>query len=347
MNRTKRHPLRLIGILLLSFLLLCAVSAAALSGYNRIMLKREAARIRHQGQYVEVDGGNMNIYTEGSGAHTLVFLAGANTPAVIYDFKPLFSRLTDTYKIVVIEKFGYGYSDDAGGERSLSVLLRQDREALQKAGLSAPYILCPHSASGLEAIRWAQLYPEEIEAVIGLDMAVPEQFDCQGIGLHSTEPQSYEEMLQADDFYNFWVYDMGGYRLFRIADVFPAAASPDLTGNERAEYRAITYRRYSRFYETAMYREGIPTEKQLRDLAALHDAPVPDVPTLLLVSSDEKQMNQMFGENGLRTWVQIHENYAAQLTAGKLLQLDCGHYVHAEAPETVGTEIRQFIKDSL
>ena len=94
----------------------------------------------------------MNIYIEGSGERVLVFMAGANTPAVIYDFKPLYNLLSDEYKVVVIEKFGYGYSDDIDGVRSLSTMLRQDREALKKAGVEAPYILCPHSASGLEAI---------------------------------------------------------------------------------------------------------------------------------------------------------------------------------------------------
>ena len=105
-----------------------------------------------EGQLVEIDGKNMNIYIEGSGERVLVFMAGANTPAVIYDFKPLYNLLSDEYKVVVIEKFGYGYSDDIDGVRSLSTMLRQDREALKKAGVEVPYILCPHSASGLEAI---------------------------------------------------------------------------------------------------------------------------------------------------------------------------------------------------
>ena len=41
------------------------------------------------------------------------------------------------------------------------------------AGEKAPYILLPHSMSGIEAIRWKQLYPDDIKAIIGLDMATP------------------------------------------------------------------------------------------------------------------------------------------------------------------------------
>ncbi len=347
MTKQKRRHLKIAGLTTLLVLLLCAGLAAGLYGYNQHMLPKEAKRIQHQGQYVQVDGGNMNIYTEGSGDTTLVFMAGANTPAVIYDFKPLYSRLSDSYRIAVIEKFGYGYSDDADGERNLGTLLRQDREALKQAGIEAPYVLCPHSASGLEAVRWAQLYPDEVAAIVGLDMGVPEQFDCMVGDLQSVETQTYEQAVTEQDFYNWWMYDIGVYRLFYFRSVFPAYASPDLTEAERAEYKAITYRWYSRFYQTAMFREGIMTASQRSDCLALHDAPVPDVPTLQILSSDATTFTQMLGENGLQTWKQIHENYNAALSTGRLVQLDCKHYVHAEAPDAVSTEIRNFLNDTL
>ena len=88
-------------------------------------------------------------------------------------------------------------------------MLRQDREALKKAGVEAPYILCPHSASGLEAISWAAQYPNEVEAIIGLDMAVPEQFDYQIGDFDSVKTQTYEETIEEEAFYDFWMYDMG------------------------------------------------------------------------------------------------------------------------------------------
>ena len=343
MAKTKHRPLKTAGLVMLVFLLLCAAFASGLYGYNRHMLQKEAALIRPQGHYVQIDGGYMNVYTEGSGDKTLVFMAGANTPAVIFDFKPLFSRLSDTYRIAVIEKFGYGYSEDAGGERNLGTLLRQDREALEKAGLSAPYVLCPHSASGLEAIRWAQLYPDEVDAVIGLDMAVPAQFDVQIGDLQNAQTQTLEQAAADGEFFSFWIYRMGGYRLYNFESVFPASASPDLTEAERAEYKAITYHWYSRFDQTAMFREGVLTEQQRSDFQAVHDSPVPDVPTLQILSSDENTFSAMLGDSGLQTWKRIHEDYNAAVSDAALIQLDCGHSVHAEAPDTVSTEIRSFL----
>jgi pimeloyl-ACP methyl ester carboxylesterase len=142
------------------------------------MLASEEALIEKPiGQYVEVDGYKMNIYTEGEGKHTLLLLSGSGTAAPVLDFKSLYSLLSSDYKIVVIEKFGYGFSDVVDRERSFETILRQDREALTKAGIEGPYILCPHSMSGIEAIMWAQNYPDEVEAIVGLDMALPRAYD--------------------------------------------------------------------------------------------------------------------------------------------------------------------------
>lgn len=44
-------------------------------------------------------------------------------------------------------------------------------------------MLCPHSMSGIEALYWVQQYPEEIEAIIGLDMAVPEAYENYKINM--------------------------------------------------------------------------------------------------------------------------------------------------------------------
>ncbi len=41
----------------------------------------------------------------------LVFMSGSGTIAPVYDFKVLYEKLQDEFRIIVIEKFGYGFSD--------------------------------------------------------------------------------------------------------------------------------------------------------------------------------------------------------------------------------------------
>ena len=71
--------------------------------------------------------------------------------------------LSDEYRIVVVEKFGYGYSDVVDEDRNIQTVLSETRLALNKAGIDGPYVLCPHSMSGIEALYWAQEFPDEIE----------------------------------------------------------------------------------------------------------------------------------------------------------------------------------------
>ena len=126
---------------------------------------------------ISVDGNNMSVYKEGSGDKTLVFLSGGGTCSPILDFKSLYSLLSDEYQIVVVEKFGYGYSDVVDRDRDIDSILDDTRKSLEMAGIKGPYVLCPHSMSGLEALYWANKYPDEVTAIIGLDMAVPQYYE--------------------------------------------------------------------------------------------------------------------------------------------------------------------------
>ena len=64
-------------------------------------------------------------------------------------------KLSIDYKIVVVEKFGYGFSDVVDKERNIDSVLEDTRAALIKAGVKGPYVLCPHSMSGIEALYWS------------------------------------------------------------------------------------------------------------------------------------------------------------------------------------------------
>ena len=84
---------------------------------------------------VPIDEGEMSIYTEGKGDKTLVFMAGGGTCSPILDFKSLYKKLSNKYKIVVVEKFGYGFSDIIPRPRDIDLLLSDTRQALKKLTL--------------------------------------------------------------------------------------------------------------------------------------------------------------------------------------------------------------------
>lgn len=118
----------------------------------------------------------MSVFVKGNGPQTLVFLSGAGTASSILDFKDLYDGLSKQYKIVVVERAGYGYSEDTSKSRDVSVILSETRQALAKAQVSGPYIILSHSMASLETLLWQENYPSEVKAVVGLDWALPESY---------------------------------------------------------------------------------------------------------------------------------------------------------------------------
>ena len=63
-------------------------------------------------EYVEIDGHKMHLFRVGDEKNPkLVFMSGSGTISPVYDFKILYKKLVRDFRIIVIEKFGYGCSD--------------------------------------------------------------------------------------------------------------------------------------------------------------------------------------------------------------------------------------------
>ena len=289
--------------------------------YHRYRLNAEKKLREPLGQLVDINGNNMSIYVEGSGSRTLVFLSGGGTCSPILDFKSLYSLLRDDYRIVVVEKFGYGYSDIVDEDRNIQTILSETRLALNKAGIDGPYVLCPHSMSGIEALYWAQEYPDEIEAIIGLDMAVPEYYENMKINLPLMKLGQYAANL-------------GITRLIPTLAESDAIKHGTLTNDEKNRYRAIFYNRTA---TVTMINEA----KSVKDNAIIvAQNGVPQVPMLLFISDGT-------GGTGFdkETWRRIQEKYISEVESGKYIELDCPHYVHDYEYGRISEEIKSFLSD--
>lgn len=72
-------------------------------------------------------------------------------PSPVYNYMKLANELSDTYRVAVPEKSGYGYSDISNSPRDVETVLIQTRKSLELAGQKPPYVLMPHSMSGIKA----------------------------------------------------------------------------------------------------------------------------------------------------------------------------------------------------
>lgn len=286
---------------------------------HRLHLKKEAQLLSPMGQIVEVDGHNMSVYAEGEGETTLVFMSGAGTSSPILDFRSLYSLLSDDYKIVVVEKFGYGFNDIVDKSRDIDSILEDTRTALTSAGLKPPYVLCPHSMSGLEALYWTQKYPDEVSAIIGLDMAVPQYYDSMNINTLSTKLAS-------------WAAEWGVTRLIPGISESDAIKYGTLSDEEKEIYKAVFY---SRTATVTMLNEMESVKENAKKVDA---GGVPQLPMLLFISDGS-------GGTGFdeETWRKIPIEYIEQVTDGKYIEVDCPHYVHDYEYETISESIIEFL----
>lgn len=310
-----KKVLKFIGKTLLVILLLILLFLLGMTIYNVFRTKSEKPVFdQNPGKLVEVDGSNMNIYTEGEGDHTLVFMAGWGTPSPIYDFRPLYEKLTDDCRIVVIEKFGYGFSDETDTPRDFDTMLRQDREALTKAGIEGPYILCPHSLSGLEAMIWAQKYPEELEGIIGLDITLPDGFDYK----------KYMPLIRMTKVITKLEGVTGIIRL--MSDEY----ADWCTEEEQKQVEAINVRTCK---SSSMLKE---IDGVLDVFDEIKSAPLPKTPTIQFVSGQNKTNE---------AWTKVHKAVADSSDNGKYVELEGGHYVHLDDPEIISEYIKEFLKE--
>lgn len=129
------------------------------------------------GKLVEVNGSNMHVFGLGSGENTIILIPGLGTAAPYVDFEPIWSRLSDNNRVVVIERFGYGYSDIVKTIRNIETIILEMNEALEKSGEKPPYTLVGHSLGGTISLAYAQAYPHEVANIVMLDAPVPKAYE--------------------------------------------------------------------------------------------------------------------------------------------------------------------------
>jgi len=280
------------------------------------------------GDFVCIDGDDYHVFLTGQGEDTLVFLAGEAVPSPILDFKPLWRLLKDKFKIVVLEKAGYGFSDVTDKPRDVTTLVSDNRAMLQKLNISPPYVLIAHSYAGLEATYWAQKYTNEVKAIVSLDMTIPSFVDIAKI-----PPIMKLVMFFSRIFKNA---DISEKRAIKLTEKFPSFKHPYLNKEDKETYlRVIRHR----FMTINMVNE-IKLMTHNADVVNRLEYPR-DVP-LLFFSSDLIDAAKN-AKKSVHELLQLQNDFIANFYYKKHIILDCDHFVHAHKSESVAEKIDDFL----
>ena len=304
------HVFRKRLLFLLGAVLLLLLSSFT---YHRLSLQREKASLNPMGQMVSVNGHDMSVFVKGEGAQTLVFLSGAGTASPILDFKDLYDGLSKQYKIVVVERAGYGYSEDTSKSRDVSEVLSETRQALAKAHVSGPYIILSHS---METLLWQEKYPSEVKAIIGLDWALPESY------AHLTMHPQILRMAR-------WGSQLGLLRYLPSRLYVP---NDNLSSSDCRLYQRIAYRQ---ILSKAMLNESLSVKENAKKVTSSLDS---QIPTLLMVSNG--------GGTGFsqKDWRHYATSFAKDQKNIEVTFYDSPHYLYHYQTKEVAAKIEEFIK---
>ena len=265
------------------------------------------------GMFADVLGHKIHVFRTGDvNKPKLVFLSGSGTTVPSLDFKILYSKLADRYRIIVIEKFGYGYSDLFEGPCDIDSVVNYQREALRQVGETGPYILLPHSMSGLEAIRWIQLYPDEITALIGIDMATPKTYFRWAGGELDKRIASIRKMQKL--------------KKSGLLDLLPR----NKRGLSKEEIKQQTLLWKRNGMNNCILNEAYALMENTKTVSEGGNISCP----VLLFVSNGKQVS--------KGWLEDEKEFAEKTNA-EMVCYDCGHYMHYFESEKMNGKICGFL----
>lgn len=310
MKKLKKCCLAFLGFILL-FLVATFI-------FHRISLEKEQASLTPMGKTVLVNGHKINVYVEGDGPETIVVLSGAGIASPILDFKNLTDSLSKKYKVVVVERAGYGFSEDSDQSRDVMTVLSETRQALSQANISGPFIILSHSMASLESLAWQEKYPDEVKALVGLDWALP---------------ASYEDLKdnQALLTVAYWSSKIGLLRYFPESFYIK---NPTLTETERQQYKLLAYKQ---LMSQAMLHESRLARENAKKVPSSIN---PKIPALLLVSNGE---GTTFSQS---EWQRYAERFASDQSNVQVVYMDAPHDLYHYKSDSIVSRIKEFLENN-
>lgn len=311
MKKTLIIILKSIGVIAIAIALFLAIVFIV----NMICNKSEQGKIEPYGQSVNVDGKNMNVLIQGQGEETVVLLPGFGTATPGLDFKLLIDELSPFYKVVAIEPFGYGLSDETEKERTTENIVSEVHEALQQLNINR-YTLMGHSITGIYGIDYVNKYPNEVSAFVGIDSSVPTQ-----PGMDVKFPLKTFSFLQKSG-------------LLRLTMKISADPYAGLAFDEKTVEQMKMISNKNMYNDTTL-NEMDHISSNFKGAQGLTFPK--DLPLLLFVQANNEDV---------AGWIPLHEGQIKDSVHGKVVTMDGSHYLHHTKFKEISENFRGFMKET-
>ncbi|MTK09410.1 MAG: alpha/beta hydrolase [Hungatella sp.] len=317
-----KKAIRITGKIILWFFIIIAGLLIISALTHNILTSMEKKKYTI-GKTIDIDGKHMQAYVTGQGEKTIVLLSGLGTASPIADFMPLADRLSTDYKVVILEYFGYGFSDTTKAERSNENIVNEIRTALNQLEIKGPYILMPHSISGIYSMYYAIKYPDEVEAIIGIDESVPNQTKV------SKDPDMSHSLTLLNTF---------GI----IRDITYLLPEAEDTKNKNKDYTEdqIKIKKMATAWNSVNVSVINEFNSVNKNTEELYDVKYPDnLPVLAILAKDSEDTDQ--------NWLPLHQQLITNPSIQKVETLAGEHYLHWSSADKIAELSKEFISDHL
>ncbi|PTA83853.1 alpha/beta hydrolase [Bacillus sp. Nf3] len=307
-----KKVLRIMLISICTLITVMVVFLATVYFVNLISNEREKGKIEDYGQKVLMDGKQMNVLIQGDGKETIVLLPGYGTASPVLDFMPLVNELSPYYRVVVIEPFGYGLSDDTDKVRTSQNIVDEIHECLQKLDIHK-YTLMGHSIFGIYGLEYVNQYEKEVKAFVGIDNSVPKQEDSDEL------PVSSLQLLHQSGFYRL-IVKMNPDQL----------VMPNVDDQTKDQIKMLTFRN---FLDKSQASEAENFRNNFNNAQRLHFPK--NLPVVFYLANETEEETP--------SWKPMHEDLLKNVEHGKVVTFKGGHYLHHTKSKEIAADFREFL----
>jgi pimeloyl-ACP methyl ester carboxylesterase len=300
---------------------LCAAVLAALlavsAGANAVLTVRDELA-QPYGQLVTLPHGAVNTTVTGAGEETFVIMPGYGVASPVLAFAPLVDDLDDHATVVVVEPFGYGWSDrQTKAARTLENISTELHQTLTALHVHQPYTLVAHSIGALYALDYVNRFPGEVRAVVSIDGSV---------AIDSVASEAKQSRWR-----RLWTLS-GITRWVSMAQPTLLVKAPGDTYSESTRRQMLTL---------ALRNDSTPAlveedHRMGENVDAAKGLSFPaELPVLTFLAQDNIDREP--------EWYPAHQEQLEGRVRSKLIVIDDGHYLHYHHSPEIADEVRAFL----
>ncbi len=333
-----KRDMKRVGLILLVLITAVTLIVTGISHKNRSDTKETVNTYRENNiTYADVDGKKMAAYITGEGEHTIVLLCALFDPCPTITLKPIADELGEKNRVIILDYLGRGFSDATDKERTADNFVYEIHTALKSLGQEGPYIMMPHQVSGIYAQLYANTYPKEVEAVIGLDSSVAAELD-ETLEMEGITPDEYQRRMRKEAKLQYLKQRFLSFTGFATMEWNLYEPLLDFK-HTRDEFDIVQEMFMDKFYSKNVVDEMAHDYSNFSTV--LNDKYPKDLPVLFILSYSSTSNQESMGSD----WKQLHEDLLTNTAIQRIKVLNGSTYFVYTKSHYIAEAAQEFIDD--